>query len=204
MPFELYFALLGGVGAFDEFDEDREIWPVDSPAEHDERQYVEGRRRDAHRFAEHAGLPFPETLGDLVALARYYGLLIDADEGLAIAQPLPLVTETGVLNVDEIAHEDALRWSGQYEPFAQRIIKLFVDANLDGWSGTLDQLAAAIDATVEDARHAVEQLVTESDFSSDHDPSTVSHDERISIRVDWDEFDRNRIHLAGPSPADES
>jgi len=186
----------------DSFDPDASVWST--PVDVDDADRQEEVRIHLERCSEAAGLPSVNTRRDLLALAEHFSLVRRDDGGrVVIVDPLPLVAETGQLSPEQVAREDRLRWRDQFEGLSQRVIRRFVEQKLDEWRAPLDQVAAAIDAPIEDTRHALAVLCDEGDFTVQPDPEGVADLDEVLIVVDWAAFDRTRFQLAGHAGEDE-
>jgi hypothetical protein len=183
------------VDAFEELDLNVSLW---ESSHEDDADYILNRKTNVERFAEAAGLPVPNTVGELAPLLERFGVLQrDASGRYQATLPLPLIGETGVLNSDEVAEEDKLRWSDEFEPLLQRIIGIFVKDNRAIWRTSISEVAQILEVPAESARATLELLGAEADFQVEPSARAINPDDRLTITVDWAIFDANRISLGG-------
>lgn len=189
----------------DAFADDAESFPLEEtvwwePSDPDDAGRLEETRIHLGRCSDAAGLPPVHTRRDLLTLAEHYGLVRRDDAGrLVMVDPLPLVADTGQLSPEEVAREDKLRWEDQFERLTYRVINIFVDGKLDEWRAPLSEIAEAIEAPVDDTRHALAILGESEEFTVQPDPEAAADGDKLLIEVDWAAFDRNRMHISGYS-----
>ena len=146
------------------------------------------------RFADGAGTAVPSTRADLLDLAEHYGLIVRDDHGKRlVAQPLPLVSETGVLTAEEVALEDRVRWMRQFTPLILPILAVLRHGDLGPRDCTVARIAVRIGYSTESTRHALAVLTDDEDLFIDPDPETAADFEPLAVTVDWDEYDRKRL-----------
>ncbi len=190
---------------------DEDFGEPDEPRTTDELNAQDKAQReldqaDFARYLASKNLPVSHTFGALVDLLVSCNVL-SANEagGLFLNPQAPLPAEVLPLDAREAARQDKIRWERLHERAAQEIIRLFRtdEQEVDHILVSLDQLAKELESDPEDVRSAVKVLTDEGDFSTSIDIERAHPQQSFVLHVDWDVFNRNRIHVSFAPPTSE-
>jgi hypothetical protein len=170
------------------------------------------RVAELDRYSQRLGLAPVRTIGDLLELMVACRLLTRTGEGaeavLDFNPAAPLPAEVLPLTAEERAKEDQLRWRSAYEPIAGSIIGLFepdAEVRPDRLRTSLQRLARQLEVDAESARAGVLLLLEDGDFTANRDVERLAEHQVFELAVDWETFDRDRMHfrLTAPGSASE-
>lgn len=156
------------------------------------------------RYFEARGLAVDHTLRGTLDFMLSCGVLRMQDDRVHLVAVPPLPGEVLPLSADEIAEADQMRWDRLHESSAQEIIREFdpEGESLDEITTNLTELAARMDRDVETTRHAISQLLSNGDFTTNKDIETLSTQDTFVLSVDWEAFNNGRIGIQFGDPED--
>ena len=167
-----------------------------------EDEQMWGRRWTA--FAEQAalrGLPM-RTPRDAIEFMRVIGLVEREERDGEIywqpVMPVPLAEDTLRLNEQERQRQACMRWHHAFQHASNRIVAWLVEQRSDAPTAdvtlTLAELAGRTDLDVDEARHGLACAMAEAgDITATPDPEATEPDRALTISVDWERFDVERI-----------
>ncbi len=114
----------------------------------------------------------------------------------------PLPGEVFDLTAEEQTEEDELRWSELYEEPSYRVIELFEPqgARHKVLTSSLEKLSKKIQRDPETVRQAILWLIKQGDFSVNLDVTRLDTYKVFQLRVDWEQFAKDRIMVRFSSP----
>ncbi|HEY0392567.1 MAG TPA: DUF6042 family protein [Solirubrobacterales bacterium] len=115
------------------------------------------------------------------------------------AMPAPLAEDVLPLSDEERQAQTRLRWQNTFGPAEHRIISWLVDQRADGdrlqLETSIRALADTLDLDLDDARHGLACAIDSPDISAALDPEKADADQPLTISVDWQVFDSERMAL---------
>lgn len=185
-------------------DLDGGLWDEPLDVDDDEQRALDSEARiRLHRLTEKANLEEVRTGADGLELMRRIGLIEMSVGGWKTTDVLPLPEDVVFLTQDEKREEDEYRWTELHYGASQRIIGLFVDADLDALEDSLEGFAKRIECEPNTVREAILVLLGEGDFSTNVDIPSLEVKDRFRLTVDWKKFNESRISIRKASDAED-
>jgi hypothetical protein len=188
-------------------------WSPDDQADDPEQLALDTQRKARfERVLTAAGLQVPTTVRELASTMASLGLFerstVNGAERWRTRNPLPNPLKALPLPNDLAADIRTLRVRAAAEPFEQAIIRRFEAADWpDKLLCSVGQLAEAIDATPEQTRAGIANLLAAGDFSvlrhgQPVDVATLPDHARFELVVDHDKFADGRITIVPAGDAE--